>query len=109
MAKRRATSQIGVHVLLPSARDLVVDADIDAQLLPQKLRERRAVSQIYPVPHSAPFLFTHAFLGYDPVETLWSGYWRAEPDLLVWRLLVQDEYVVLVRDFENTSLFVVED
>lgn len=27
---------------------------------------------------------------HNPVETLWSGDWGAEPDLLVWWLLVDD-------------------
>jgi hypothetical protein len=107
--KRHATAYCPWPCSIPLARDLVIDADIDTKLFPEDLSERAAISQIYPVSDTTTFFLTHAFLGHDPVETLGSRYGRAEPDLLVRGLLVQDECVALGRDFEDASLFVVKD
>lgn len=40
----------------------------------------------------------------DPVKSFWPGDGRAEPDLLVRGLLVEDVAVLLGLDFEDTSL-----
>lgn len=88
-----------------SAWDLIVDADINTQLLPENLSERAAVPQIYPVSNTTTLLVVHALLCHNPIEALGPGYRGAEPNLLVRGLLVQDKGVFLGRDFENSGLF----
>lgn len=87
-----------------SARNIVVDTNIHAQFFPKDLSQRAAVPQIYPVTMAGALLEVHALLCDDPVESFRSGDGRAEPDLLVRRLLVQHVAVFFGLDFENTSL-----
>jgi hypothetical protein len=88
-----------VHLLLTlharSARDLIVNTDVNTQLFPENLSERAAVPQVYPVADATTLLEVHALLCNHPVESLRSGDWGTEPDLLVRGLLVQDEGVLL--------------
>ena len=87
-----------------SARDLVVNADVNAQLFPNDVGEGASIPHVHPVSNPTAFLEVHAFLCDDPIEALRSGYRGAEPDLLVWGLLVEDERVLLGRDFEDAVL-----
>lgn len=92
------------HILL--ARDLIINPDFDPKFFPQQLRQRLAISQVYPFAHAAAFLAVHALRQHHPIESFWTGDRRTEPNLLVGGLLVEDITVLLGSDFENTRLFV---
>jgi hypothetical protein len=87
-----------------STRNLIVDADVNAQLFPEDLRERAAIPHVHPISHTTTLLEVHALLCDHPVETLRTGYWGAEPDLLVRGLLVEDEGVLAGGDFQDAGL-----
>lgn len=71
------------------SRHVVVHLVVDTQLLADDVGQRGAVSQVDPVAHATALLCILPFLEDDPVEALGTGDWRAEPDLLVRRLLVE--------------------
>jgi len=87
-----------------SARDLIVNADVNAQLFSDDVSEGASIPHVHPVSNPTPFLEVHALLCDDPIESLRPGYWGAEPDLLVRGLLVEDERVLLGCDFEDAGL-----
>lgn len=78
-----------------SSRRSLLDASAliangDAQLLSQDTNQTRAVPEIDPVADGASLLARHVVALDDPVKALGTGYGAAEPDLLVWWLLVQN-------------------
>lgn len=87
---------------------IVVDLVVDAQLLADDIGQTGAVAQVYPVADAAALLCVLAFLHDDPVEALGPRDGRAEPDLLVGRLLVEHVAELLgdVVDAEHTGLLV---
>ena len=99
-----------VHVLpymtssYRSTRNLIIDADVNAQLFPENLRERATVPHVHPISHPTALLEVHALLGDHPVEALGAGYRGAEPDLLVRGLLVEDKGVLAGCDFQDAGL-----
>lgn len=60
------------------------------QLLSKQTDQTRAVPQVDPVTDGTALLGIHACVLDDPVKSFWAGYWGAQPNLLVWRLLVED-------------------
>lgn len=60
------------------------------ELLVQKMRELRAIAQIYPFAASSALFLMHALPRQDPVEALGTRQRRRQPDLLIGRLLVED-------------------
>jgi len=93
------------HSPLVLTRDLIVNTDVNAQLFPENLSQRAAVPHVHPVADASTLLEVHALLCHDPVETLGTGYRGAEPDLLVWGLLVQNKGILLRSDFEDAGLW----
>lgn len=67
-----------------------LDTNRHTQLLSEQADQTRAVPQVDPVTDGAALLGIHACVLDDPVKSFWAGYWGAQPDLLVRRLLVED-------------------
>lgn len=75
---------------LPSSVQLSVTPHHDAQFPPQQARQRRPVPQIHPFPLPAPLLLVLALTLDHIIVAFRARDGRAEPDLLVRRLLVED-------------------
>jgi len=68
----------------------VTNYDRDTELLPQQLGQPSSVPQVNPFADTSTLLVVHTLMRNSPVEAFRTGDGRGQPDLLVWRLLVED-------------------
>lgn len=84
---------------------VIVNAQLYTELLPNEVSQGSPIPKVYPVSDAAALLLMKTFASNDPVESLRSRQGRAEPDLLVRWLLVEDiRALILEVNFKYTSL-----
>ena len=68
----------------------IANYDRDTKLLPQQLGQPSSVPQVDPFADTSTLLVVHTLVRNSPVEAFRARDGRGQPDLLVWRLLVED-------------------
>ena len=83
----------------------MVNRHIHTQLSPQQVIQRGPIPQIHPIARPTPLLLMLTFARHDVIEALRTRGRRAQPDLLVRRLFVEDVGSNRGKgDVENASL-----